>query len=506
MIIQHNIAASNTNRMLDINTNKQTKATEKLSSGYRINKAADDAAGLAISEKMRGQIRGLTNASSNSQTGISLIQTAEGAMQEVLDMLHRGKELSVQAANDTLTDEDRQCIQLEIDQLQSEISRIRKSTTFNEMHVFGGDVVITSGPLPDFIANTTTSFEHNGYQDEFTVISSTEINRTTADPLYEWHGYGVNLDFSTIDASNVHELYNTGFCTTCNTCSAFTNILFTDSTKNSSYPIDYIGKEDLQLLHLTDSINNSLVLEVGIHGLTTGEEIVAAVLNAAAEQFESRTDWQPGEAVLTNKGRDFYDYLGTYGRGHKVYLACEDGFPSHLVAFSYDSSSPSTSSGIGDKAVRNGIFGKYTSELTYEDTRIQTGSNSGNELRIILPNICDKALGIYKYNCLTNSWKKAVDVTTIDKASNSIAVFDESTEHVYSERSKLGAYQNRLEHTIVNLNNNAENTQSAESLLRDADIAKEMIDNASSSVLAGFGQEMLSTTNKSKETILSLLK
>ena len=138
MVVQHNLQAMNSNRMLNVNTQSQSKSTEKLSSGYKINRAADDAAGLAISEKMRRQIRGLTQASANAEDGISCVQTAEGALNEVHDMLQRINELSVKGENGTLTTDDRGYIQAEVQQLLSEIDRVRDTTTFNEQNLLDG--------------------------------------------------------------------------------------------------------------------------------------------------------------------------------------------------------------------------------------------------------------------------------------------------------------------------------------------------------------------------------
>ncbi|MBQ3679520.1 MAG: flagellin [Butyrivibrio sp.] len=138
MVVQHNVTAMNSNRQLGITTNVQAKSSEKLSSGYRINRAADDAAGLAISEKMRRQVRGLTQASANAQDGISVVQTAEGALNEVHDMLQRMNELAVKAANDTLTSDDRSYIQSEVNALSDEITRTATSTEFNNQHLLDG--------------------------------------------------------------------------------------------------------------------------------------------------------------------------------------------------------------------------------------------------------------------------------------------------------------------------------------------------------------------------------
>ena len=139
MVVQHNITAMNSNRMLGLTTSAQAKSTEKLSSGYKINRAADDAAGLAISEKMRRQIRGLTQASANAQDGISCVQTAEGALNEVHDMLQRINELAVKGETATLTSTDRSYIQTEVQQLMSEIDRVQSTTTFNEQNLLTGE-------------------------------------------------------------------------------------------------------------------------------------------------------------------------------------------------------------------------------------------------------------------------------------------------------------------------------------------------------------------------------
>ncbi len=145
MVVQHNLMAMNSNRMLGLTAAAQAKSTEKLSSGYRINRAADDAAGLSISEKMRRQIRGLTQASANAQDGISMVQTAEGALNEVHDMLQRMNELAVKAENGTLTTSDRSYINSEVQQLMSEIDRVASTTTFNEQYLLSGSKTSPNG-------------------------------------------------------------------------------------------------------------------------------------------------------------------------------------------------------------------------------------------------------------------------------------------------------------------------------------------------------------------------
>ena len=176
MVVQHNMSAMNANRMLSGVSSAQSKSTEKLSSGYRINRAADDAAGLSISEKMRGQIRGLNQASTNAQDGISLIQTAEGALNESHSILQRMRELSVQAANGTETDDDREAVQNEIEQLQSELTRISETTEFNTMKLLDGS---RSGSAVS--ASVSKSAEAN-----LTTEPATKASATTAASAMEF--------------------------------------------------------------------------------------------------------------------------------------------------------------------------------------------------------------------------------------------------------------------------------------------------------------------------------
>ena len=178
MVVQHNLTAMNSNRMLGVTTSQQAKTTEKLSSGYKINRAADDAAGLAISEKMRKQIRGLTQASANAQDGISAVQTAEGALTEVHDMLQRMNELAVKAANGTNSDSDRTAIQAEVDQLTTEIDRVAETTKFNETYLLKGDKDAPKGYSYSYTTYTTSSVA--GGAATFAADSVTNLKVTVA--------------------------------------------------------------------------------------------------------------------------------------------------------------------------------------------------------------------------------------------------------------------------------------------------------------------------------------
>ena len=300
MVVQHNLTAMNSNRMLNVTTKSQAKSTEKLSSGYKINRAADDAAGLSISEKMRRQIRGLTQASSNAQDGISMVQTAEGALGEVHDMLQRMNELAVKSSNETLTSVDRGYIQSEVDALTSEIDRVSDTTTFNEQYLLKG----TTGA----------------------------------------NGAGTNLEASGINLQVGSEKGNT------------------INLKISSMSFSAITRD------VTTSVSSAMTTDAS---------------------------------------------------GIRRLLVC--------------------------------------------------GSNG----------------------------------TT---ASSAISVIKTALQSVSTMRSNLGAVQNRLEHTIKNLDNVVENTTSAESAIRDTDMATEMVKYSNNNILSQAGQSMLAQANKNNQGVLSLLQ
>ena len=270
MIVQHNLFAMNAERMLGINSKLRAKSTEKLSSGYKINRAADDAAGLAISEKMRRQIRGLGQAVRNAQDGISMVQIADGAMAEIHDMLHRGLELSVHAANGTLSQSDREAIQMEIDQLREEIDGIAQRTLFNETKVLQGEIysgrvqvgedteLVFDGQLPAWVDMTNTGKLSETYtnQADWTETwtdpadGSTKTNTGTVAINHA----SAHLDFSQFDGSTdkVNDLIGKGFYTTCCTCSNHYSIRFASGTA-----------------HSLERSGNQYIFNIGIEGAAT---------------------------------------------------------------------------------------------------------------------------------------------------------------------------------------------------------------------------------------------
>lgn len=276
MVIQHCLAAMNANRMYMGNNRKQVKLSERLSSGYRINRSADDAAGLAISEKMRRQIRGLTQAAQNAQDGISMVQIADGAMAEVQDMLHRGTELSVKAANGTLTDEDRSYIQREVAQIKEEIDTISDRTYFNKIWVLKGkdvpkpvgkEEVIIAGGLPAWVGQGSTG---GVMAETYQTTQNYEIKDKTSGTVKSTGQQAINhaaatLDFSKFTGSQqqLKELENNGFHTTCCTCTNHYSIKFTLKTDSS---LEQSGKH--------------YIYNVGIGGVQNVDELMERIVKA----------------------------------------------------------------------------------------------------------------------------------------------------------------------------------------------------------------------------------
>lgn len=483
MIIQHNLLAMNASREFKIISKKQEKETEKLSSGYRINRSADDAAGLAISEKMRRQIRGLTQASLNAQDGISMVQIADGAMAEIQDMLHRGSELSIKAANGTLNDDDRSYIQMEIEQLKEEIDGISQRTTFNEFQVLRGGVepeinqssnVIIKGSMPAWATMGSTGNMQETYETkEIFVETDATGGQISSGPVKIVHD-AATIDFSQFDGSQdkIDELVGNGFYATCCTCSAHYSIRFTDETTNS----------------VTTS-GGHYIYSIGIKGAANGEELVNRIIQG------------------TDNG---------YPNAHYTKLTADTTSGNKLIIYDDRSNAADPKDGVNGhwtgwsnpyfEITAGGEYGKFGPGTAYsaDDPKIlrnpaivplQIGAEAGQHLDIELPSISTRLLGI-----------KRVDVSTVDGAGEGIDAFKGATAYVSEERSRMGAYQNRLEHTIRNLDNVVENTQASESVIRDTDMAKLMVEYSNNNIIAQASQSMLAQANQSQQGILQLLQ
>lgn len=395
MVVQHNLTAMNSNRQLGVTTSAQAKSAEKLSSGYRINRAGDDAAGLKISEKMRSQVRGLNRASTNAQDGVSLIQTAEGALNEAHSILQRMNELAVQGANDTNENIDREAINEELDALTTELDRISSTTQFNKQNLLDG------------------SFKNKKLQvganaDQNIEISIGSMNAKTL---------GLKDVSGTIEKTAQEGVNPVAI-------------------KYQGMSYTYRPKSSLD----KNTANAISVFKKQLSGKYTSANYAA--------QFEN--------------GKVFYKSLVN----DKTYSTVSKAVAGDVLAAKQAMSAD----------VKKNI-----------NTYLQTSA------------VTAKALSSY-----TQNGNARVD--TYEMANNSITAIQDAINKVSSQRSALGALQNRLEHTIANLDNVAENTQAAESRIRDTDMASEMVEYSKNNILAQAGQSMLAQSNQSTQGVLSLLQ
>jgi flagellin len=447
MRINHNIAALNTYRQLSSASTAQSKSMEKLSSGLRINRAGDDAAGLAISEKMRGQIRGLDQASRNSQDGISMIQTAEGALNETHDILQRMRELAVQSSNDSNTSDDRAEIQKEINQLTSEVTRIGNNTEFNTKKLINGDMTgAGSGAIQE--SQTLT-------------LGAPDFTAATAhsDVVLEIGGETYTLKFDQAANAGTAPVVNSG-------------------TKE-----------------ITVGIADS-VAQIGTDVAGALNLLAGADPNNSLNQFNITST--AGTVTLTAKS------TGTFaGAAGQESISLTSGLLAERLAE------------VSDGA--NGTGGQ---------ANLQIGANASQQMTVSISDM--RALANLKISGTTSSGthgvvsgasftatsltdnsgstEYALDVSDATKATNAITVIDNAIKTVSQERSKLGAYQNRLEHTINNLNTSSENLTAAESRVRDVDMAKEMMNQTKNSILSQAAQAMLAQSNQVPQGVLQLLR
>ncbi|NFO05241.1 flagellin [Clostridium botulinum] len=415
MIINHNMNAMNAHRNMGMNTVNSGKSMEKLSSGLRINRAGDDAAGLAISEKMRGQIRGLDQATRNSQDGISMIQTAEGALNETHSILQRMRELSVQSANDTNVKADRTAIQEEMNQLTKEIDRISNTTEFNTQKLLDGT-----------------------FNGKFQIGAN--------------EGQSMDLSIDKINSSSL------GLTSTV-VISETKDLVADSNLADGTYTVDGTNIKDA---------NGNVV------GTTDGAKLT---LNAKETTFENTkindkatVVVKDGKATITNKidTKDATKNLGELSPGNyeiKGTNLIKDG---ELVG----------TLGTKELILNNG------KKIAEADLGFATG----------------KLADTVKFTV------NGADVSSRDNAKGTIETVNKAIETVSTQRSKLGAVQNRLEHTINNLSTSSENLQSAESRIRDVDMAKEMMSFSKNNILSQAAQAMLAQANQQPQGVLQLLR
>lgn len=413
MRINHNITALNAYRQLSVNNIGVNKSLEKLSSGMRINRAGDDAAGLAISEKMRGQIRGLNQAVRNAQDAISMIQTAEGALNEVHSILQRMRELAIQAGNDTNTDSDRAEIQKEINQLTSEINRIANTTEFNTQKLLNATSGTVTGP---------------------------------------GSGGGGGTDATSF---NNEILANTGI------------------TLNGSY----------------DSSQGDITLTIRV--VSDGSDGVKYEYSTDGTNFEEIT-WDSGETTIFGITLTKPETDPEAGKADSVDLTAES-----------QSQAPAPSASSSSFIMQIGANENQTMTLELSDMRAAALGISTDDTQ--------GATGFTNDMVVTDGTNNdpaeyALDVSNAENAATAVTKIQQAIETVSAERAKLGAYQNRLEHTINNLEVAAENLTAAESRIRDVDMAKEMMEFTKQTILQQAATAMLAQANQLPQAVLQLLR
>ncbi|MED3500776.1 flagellin [Brevibacillus agri] len=538
MRINHNIASLNTYRQLSTNTLGANKALEKLSSGLRINRAGDDAAGLAISEKMRSQIRGLDMATRNAQDGISLIQTAEGALNETQSIIQRMRELAVQSANGTNTDDDRKALQDEIKQLKDEIDRIGNNTEFNTMKLINGELSGNQiGGTGSKIGTATSASISTGVFDPTTFTGGSTEN------------FQVNIDGHTFDvtvagATDTFDFFNkleteiTNYINTYNTANPNNKITkptfeinvtdqqnmefkITSGTTGTSSKIEIKPLEDgvntsaqasgeIQDL-LTDNatvagsdgqltaasataLNNltatdKLTLSVNGYNIDVDLSAIAGDTYSANEEMEGTGNLADQLQTAINTALNNYKTLTGVDFG-TVTVDVKDG------ALVLNSSKPDTVKievEKGTAADALGLSGTGTSTTGGLD--FQIGANQDQSINLQLNDMRAAALNIAD-----------IDISTRDGANNAVTKLDAALKKVSDERAKLGAVQNRLEHTINNLGTASENLTAAESRIRDVDMAKEMMEFTKQNILTQAAQAMLAQANQQPQGVLQLLR
>ena len=564
MIINHNMNALNAHRNMGVNNTNAGKSMEKLSSGLRINRAGDDAAGLAISEKMRGQIRGLTQASRNASDGISLVQTAEGALNETTNILQRMREISVQSANSTNTETDRAALQEELNQLTTEINRIGNTTEFNTQKLLNGgagsssssnitDAASASVTTGDFKAtdlSTVTNIDASIKVDgtTFNISDALKENFTSADKVIE------KLNKVTAGEKKLSDVVDITKVST----GGKDKLVFTAKSTGKSSSVEISTKTDKvgELLGYNDATTlnskangegkNATVQKHGLEGV--GDKLTSTTTNVSVikgQEFKvtvgsdsevsvkftkdkiydiKNADANLAQAAREELVKDINEALQKAGLSGKVTASLSNDNQLQMIS---ENGKDIAITGMNDFGIANDakvqnvnqVVGAGAQGAGFE-VNLQIGANSGQAMNLSIGDMRASALGITgntgqagfsSTNNVTNgtdtiSTEASLDITNASSASKAITAIDSAMEKVSSERAKLGAVQNRLEYTISNLDNTAENLTSAESTLRDVDMAKEMMEYSKNNILSQAAQSMISQANQQPQNVLQLLR
>lgn len=453
MRINHNISAIKANMHLNRTNNAMDKSLERLSSGLKINHAADDAAGMAISQKMKTQIAGLEKASQNASDGISVIQTAEGALSEVGAMAQRMRELAVQASNGTNTETDRQAIQKEVDQLNEEIRRISETTEFNTKKLLNGDIdrkSYSSDSKVNLVA-LSDSVGVGSYNVKVTQLpeqtKATATGTITGGAEGKFCLNGEEVEILATDTTDeiFEKIRNLGDSMNISVSKNANKLVFTSDI--------YGADEKIEIYCSSTELENKL----GLTGLT---------VNQGKDAEIALTSGFGQTATMSSSGKD-------------VIITDQNGFSMKIE--------------VDPTATKNTDI--QIDVLSSGPMILQIGANEGQTMEVRIPEVTPKTLGI-----------DTINMTTQDGAEKAITKLDAAITEISAIRAKLGAYQNRLEHSIANLDTTGENMTEALSRIEDTDMAEEMAEYTQKQVLSQAGTSMLAQANQRPQTILSLLQ
>ena len=489
MIINHNLMSMNTHRQLSMNNVAGSKSLEKLSSGFRINRAGDDAAGLAISEKMRGQIRGLNQASRNAQDGISLIQTAEGALNETHAILQRMRELAVQAATDTNTSADRTKLQSEVNQLAKEITRISNTTEFNTRNLLAGGlstkfhIGANEGQNVDSSIGAMDAFSLGvaGYQ-----VVAGAFDAGTGTGLSSASNLGAGLTAQTYAIQTTTVASNTG-------------------ALNGSVPTGTLSGT------FTGDANLSVQIRLEAFSGTTGTDTVSQF----SYSTDGGTNWTQVTADTGAIGATGVTWTAAASYNNAGNAAVNQIISTTFTAASYSAQlKDGTGANVGDAvtfrhSATSAVIGNAATGETLQINFVAgaVGTSTADATQIVTTvGSTAASIGANGEVSAEATVSAGVNVSSQVAADRAITVINNALENVSAERGKLGAMQNRLEHTIKNLDTSAENLQASESRIRDVDMAKEMMEFTKNSILQQAATAMLAQANMAPQAVLQLLR
>ena len=529
MIISHNMLAMNASRQYGITTKNKAKSSEKLSSGYRINRAIDDAAGLSISEKMRKQIRGLTQGCKNCEEAINMCNVADGAMAEVDDIIHRMNELCIQSANETNSDADREALDGEIQQLKREIDRIGNTTEYNQIKVLQGVTgTIVNGKK--CVSRIETSYRtetvkelvdeevslkksvwggENAYVKEYFGVEADKEYQYSYYPAIQkdYYTYYYRIDFQNINSKEAWKnmdqaTISFGCPLGCAQRAIFIFDNSSDGIYNSNSNVDF--KDVLS--------PSSPIYHVGTKNYTSGLDFISDLQKYLKYNNPSGT---------YKSGGITYSYSNAIGHQMVCSFSGTKMTVSHTTLTSSAPNMTPDARNMGIFTASSAGWEEYTEIRTIEkevevkipeekvvwewvdvdeneevnDIMIQYGADAGQYHSIRLPHIDIEALDMIE-----------VAGNPIEKAEASINMLGKALEKVNAQRSRMGAYVNELTSCVNNQENIIENTTDAESRIRDMDMAEEMVEYSKQNILEQVGQSMLAQANQSSQGVLSLLQ